>query len=623
MNLLLAESLTRALGEKLLFENLTFGIDQGQKLALVARNGTGKTTLLNILAGKDEPDEGKVVYRSGIGVQYLSQNPVFPNGSTAIEVLFDTQNPVAIAVKEYEKLMADATAHQTTPDAKKLEDVTHAMDMLNAWDFEAKAKEIMGKLGLTDLNQSIETMSGGQRKKLALAQVLIHDSDLLILDEPTNHLDITMIEWLEGYLSRSKLSLLLVSHDRYFIDAVCNEIVELDGLRLFRYKGNYAKYLETKHERQLAEKAELEKARNTYTRELEWMRRMPQARGTKQKARIDSFYQLEEKVSGKIEQTPQAFAVAAQRMGNKILELNYVSKSFGELRIMRDFHYIFRRGEKIGIIGKNGTGKSTFMNLIMGKVRPDQGSIVKGETIVFGHFEQDGLIPDTDKRVLEIVKSVAEEIKTKTGSMGAAQFLYYFGFSYADQHSYFSRLSGGEKRKLYLLLTLLKNPNFLILDEPTNDLDIFTLNQLEEFLTEFPGCLLVVSHDRYFMDRVTDHMLVFEGDGVIKDFPGNYSDYLIWKQANQPKKESNEASKPAKEKKNSTSNKATYKQKVEYNQLETEIAQHEDEKQALETLMNAGNGTHEQLGSWAKRYQELVNMIDTKTERWMELDELM
>jgi ATP-binding cassette subfamily F protein uup len=623
MNLLLAESLTRALGEKLLFENLTFGIDQGQKLALVARNGTGKTTLLNILAGKDEPDEGNVVYRSGIGVQYLSQNPVFPNGSTAIEVLFDTQNPVAIAVKEYEKLMADANAHQTTPDAKKLEEVTHAMDMLNAWDFEAKAKEIMGKLGLTDLNQSIETMSGGQRKKLALAQVLIHDSDLLILDEPTNHLDITMIEWLEGYLSRSKLSLLLVSHDRYFIDAVCNEIVELDGLRLFRYKGNYANFLETKHERQLAEKAELDKARNTYTRELEWMRRMPQARGTKQKARIDSFYQLEEKVSGKVEQTPQAFAVAAQRMGNKILELNYVSKSFGELRIMRDFHYIFRRGEKIGIIGKNGTGKSTFMNLIMGKIRPDQGSIVKGETIVFGHFEQDGLIPDTDKRVLEIVKSVAEEIKTKTGSMGAAQFLYYFGFSYADQHSYFSRLSGGEKRKLYLLLTLLKNPNFLILDEPTNDLDIFTLNQLEEFLVEFPGCLLVVSHDRYFMDRVTDHMLVFEGDGVIKDFPGNYSDYLIWKQANQPKKETNEASKPAKEKKNQSSNKASYKQKVEYTQLETEIAQHEDEKQELETLMNTGNGTHEQLGSWAKRYQELVNMIDTKTERWMELDELM
>lgn len=623
MNLLLAESLTRALGEKLLFENLTFGIDQGQKLALVARNGTGKTTLLNILAGKDEPDEGNVVYRSGVRVQYLSQNPVFSNGNTALEVLFDTANPVAIAVKGYEKLMAEANAHQTTPDAKLLEEVTHEMDRLNAWDFEARAKEIMGKLGLTDLNQQVETMSGGQRKKLALAQVLIHDADLLILDEPTNHLDITMIEWLEGYLSRQKLSLLLVSHDRYFIDAVCNEIVELDGLRLFRYKGNYAKFLETKHERQLSEKAELDKARNTYVRELEWMRRMPQARGTKQKARIDSFYQLEEKISGKIEQAPQAFAVAAQRMGNKILELNYVSKSFGDLRIMRDFHYVFRRGEKIGIIGKNGTGKSTFMNLIMGKIRADQGSIVKGETIVFGHFEQDGLIPDSDKRVLEIVKSVAEEIKTKTGSMGAAQFLYYFGFSYADQHSYFSRLSGGEKRKLYLLLTLLKNPNFLILDEPTNDLDIFTLNQLEEFLCEFPGCLLVVSHDRYFMDRVTDHMLVFEGDGIIKDFPGNYSDYLVWKQANVPKKETNEAAKPAKEKKNPSATKATYKQKVEYAQLETEISQHEAEKQELETAMNGGNGTHEQLASWAKRYQELVNLIDTKTERWMELDELM
>jgi ATP-binding cassette subfamily F protein uup len=449
----------------------------------------------------------------------------------------------------------------------------------------------------------------------------MYDSDLLILDEPTNHLDITMIEWLENYLSRQKLSLLLVSHDRYFIDAVCNEIFEMDGMRLFRYKGNYAKFLETKSERAAIEKVEMEKARNSYARELDWMRRMPQARGTKQKARIDSFYQLEEKVSQRTEQTPQAFAVATQRMGNKILELNYVCKNFGELHIVKDFHYIFRRGEKIGIVGKNGTGKSTFLNMITGKLKPDKGSIVKGETIVYGHFEQDGLIPDSDKRVLEIVKDVAEEIKTKSGSMGAAQFLYYFGFSYADQHSFFSHLSGGEKRKLYLLLTLLKNPNFLILDEPTNDLDIFTLNQLEEFLAEFPGCLLVVSHDRYFMDRVTEHMLVFEGDGLIKDFPGNYSDYALWKLENAPKKELNDQ-KPVRDKK-ATSSKASYKQKTEYTLLEADIAAHENEKTELTEHMNSGNGTHEELAAWAKRYAELVNLIDSKTERWMELDELM
>ncbi len=616
MNLLSVEGLSKSIGEKLLFENLTFGINQGQKVALIARNGTGKTTLLNILAGLYGADSGRVVLRQGIRVAYLRQEPTFADNITILDAIFESGDSKASLVKAYEEALA-------SKNQEEIDLLTQQMEDASAWDYEARIREVLGMLGFHHFMARVGELSGGQRKKLALGVVLLSEAELLILDEPTNHLDIPMTVWLEQYLSRQKVSLLMVSHDRYFIDRVCNEIFEMEDGRLYRYKGNYSYYLEKKAEREETEAAALEKARSRYRTELEWIRRMPQARGTKQKARIQAFEQLEEKVKHYRPPDLPVFQAQPGRLGSKILELNYVCKSFGEKEYIRDFNYIFKRGEKIGLAGPNGSGKTTLLNLIMGTLRPDKGSITRGETIQFGYFRQDGLLPETDKRVIEIVKEVAEEIKTTEGSISASQFLNYFGFTYSSQYAWYSTLSGGEKRKLYLLITLMRNPNFLILDEPTNDLDIYTLQRLEEFLDNYQGCVLVVSHDRFFLDRVIDHLFVFEGDGKIVDFPGNYTDYLQSRQQKQ-KKELNESvavnTKTVRRERRPAS-RLTFREQKEMESLEAEIEALEQEKAEIPQLMAMVGEDHEKLRILSERFAETERLIEEKTLRWLELAE--
>ncbi|MGC8865536.1 MAG: ribosomal protection-like ABC-F family protein [Bacteroidales bacterium] len=614
MNLLSVEGLSKSIGEKLLFDNLTFGISQGQKVALIARNGTGKTTLLNILAGLDGPDSGRIVLRQGLRVAYLRQEPVFPPNISLLDAVLSSGNGKAQLIKAYEQALVQR-------NHAEVERLMQSMEDTEAWDYDARIREILGLLGFQDFLTPVGELSGGQRKKLALAVILLSEADLLILDEPTNHLDIAMTEWLEQYLSRQKVSLLMVSHDRYFIDRVCNEIFELEDGKLYRYKGNYSYYLEKKAEREEAEAAALARARSRYRSELEWIRRMPQARGTKQKARIQAFEQLEENVKQYRPSDLPVFQAQPGRMGSKILELNYVCKSFDGRAYITDFSYIFKRGEKIGLAGPNGSGKTTLLNLIMGIIKPDKGSITRGETIQFGYFRQDGLLPDTDKRVIEIVKEVAEEIKTTEGSLSAGQFLNYFGFSYSSQYAWYSTLSGGEKRKLYLLITLMRNPNFLILDEPTNDLDIYTLQRLEEFLQNYQGCVLVVSHDRFFLDRVIDHLFVFEGNGKIADYPGNYSDYLQ-SRAGREKKESVQPKTPKSEpREKKSTQRLSYKEQKELESLEAEIAELEHEKEQIMQQMAEAAEHHEHLRSLGESFSAIDRLIEEKTLRWLELAE--
>jgi len=613
MNLISVEDISKSIGDLNLFDSLSFGLEQGQKVALIARNGTGKTTLLNIIAGLDTPDTGQITFRQGLRVAYLQQNPVFNADLTLTEALFDASDPLSRITAEYK-----AAIHAIKADTEKIASLTEDMERLDAWDYDARVKEVLGKLGFANFAAKVGTLSGGQKKKLALARVLLSRAEVLILDEPTNHLDIPMTEWLEAYLNRQKLSLLLVSHDRYFIDNVCNEIYEIENHKLYRYKGNYIWYLEKKAEREENEMVTTERLHNRYRTELDWMRRSPQARTTKQKARVSAFYNLEEKASRRPEKGPAAFSASPQRIGNKILELNYICKSFGSQELIRDLTYTFKRGEKIGLVGPNGSGKSTLLNLIMGHIRPDKGSIVKGETILFGYFRQDGLMPETDKRVIEIVKEVAEEVKTADGSLGASQFLNYFGFSYPAQHNFYSRLSGGERRKLYLLVTLMQNPNFLILDEPTNDLDIYTLSRLEEFLDHYSGCVLVVSHDRFFIDRVAQHIFVFEGDGRISDFPGTYSQYI--EHSEKTKIQPSQSKPPARTIESPKVQKGlSYKQKKELEMLEEEIRQLEYLNKTLLDDMNAAGSDHHQLEETSRRYRENASRIEEKTQRWMEL----
>ncbi len=616
MNLLSVEGLSKSIGEKLLFENLNFGISQGQKAALIARNGTGKTTLLNVLAGIDSTDRGRVVLRQGTKVAYLKQEPTFPENISILDAIFESGAGKAALVKAYEKAIA-------LENNLEIDRLTQQMEDESAWDYDARIREILGMLGFRDFMARVGDLSGGQRKKLALALVLLSEAEFLLLDEPTNHLDIPMTEWLEQYLSRQKISLLMVSHDRYFIDRVCNEVFELENGKLYRYKGNYSYYLEKKAEREESEAVVLEKARSRYRSELEWIRRMPQARGTKQKARIQAFEQLESQVKQYRPTDLPVFQAQPGRIGSKILELNYVCKSFDGKDYIRDFNYIFKKGEKIGLAGPNGSGKTTLLNLIMGILKPDKGTITRGETIQFGYFKQGGLLPETDKRVIEIVKEVAEEIKTTEGSLSASQFLNFFGFTYASQYAWYSTLSGGEKRKLYLLITLMRNPNFLILDEPTNDLDIYTLQRLEEFLENYQGCVLVVSHDRFFLDRVIDHLFVLEGDGKIADYPGNYSDYLHKRSSKAPREEKHtdktQTQSDPRERKPST--RLSYKEQKEKESLEAEIAALELEKAQTPNLMSEAGEDHEKLEGLAKRFAELEKLIEDKTLRWIELEE--
>lgn len=626
MNYLLIEQLSKSYGEKELFSDITFGIDQGSKVALIARNGAGKSSLLNIIAGNDLPDSGAITFRKGVRWSYLPQNPLMDNEKTVFDILFHSDNEFMRAIRDYE-LSLNRLHHEDTPEAHhQLELSTNAMEMVNGWDYEARIKEILSRFKITDLEQKTGELSGGQRKKLSLAKALLEETDLLILDEPTNHLDLEMIEWLEEYLSRQNLSLLVVTHDRYFLDNVCNEILELDNNKLYRYKGNYSYFLEKKAEREAIEMTETEKAKGMFRKELDWMRRMPQARTTKSKARIDNFYDIQEKASKRIEKDTGPLEVKMTRIGGKVLEMNNVFKSFGDNKLIEDFSYIFKRGERVGIIGRNGSGKSTLMNLITGNMHADMGRISAGQTIVFGYYSQEGFLPMEDKRVIDLAKDIAEEMPLGKGRISASAFLAHFNFPHTLQYNYFSSLSGGEKRRLFLLMQLLKNPNFLILDEPTNDLDIHTLNLLEDFLLNFGGCLLVVSHDRYFMDKLVDHVFVFEGNGKIKDYYGNYTDYYRLKlaeEANAAKRKTTGPAKPVKETvADNKPKKPSFKEKTEFESLDKEIPDMEQEKEELLNKMNSGTCSPAEFEEIARNFAKLEQQISEKTDRWLELSSL-
>ena len=626
MNYLSVEKISKSFGEKILFEDITFGIEKGQKTALIAKNGTGKSTLLNIIAGLDTPDDGKVVIRNDITVSYLPQVEQFPDNSSVLDTIFNAQTPDIQALKEYETCLTLLTLHDTPELHARMERAVAEMERLHAWDFESRVKEILSRFGVNDVLQNVGELSGGQRKKIAMAKTLIADTDLLILDEPTNHLDIDMIEWLEDYLSHSNTTLLMVTHDRYFLDKVCNDIIELENTKLYRYKGKYDYYIEKKAERITNENVEFEKLKQLYRKELEWVHTSPQARTGKARARINAFEKLKEETQRPVEQAAEPFMVRTERLGNKILEINNLDFSFPDQTILRDFSYIFKKGEKCGIVGKNGTGKSTLLKLIMGELKPDGGKITAGQTIQFGYFAQDGMKVKGNRRIIDIVKEQADMIRMETGNyIGASQFLNHFGFKYEQQYTYYEDLSGGEKRKLHLLITLLRNPNFLILDEPTNDFDIDTLNLLEDFLYNYKGCLLIVSHDRWFMDKLVDHLFIFNGDGNIKDFYGNYTEYRLDKEKalklerRLARAEKSTETKPVGRTQNP--NKLTYREKKEMEALEVDIAQLEEEKKQLLDQMNGGEGTAEQLMQWGQRYQEVSESLDEKSMRWLELSE--
>ncbi len=624
--LLTAENLTKSYSEKLLFENLNISINEGDKIALIAHNGVGKTTLLNILTGADIPEEGDITLKDELKISYLKQNPRFPKGAIIKDILFHLDNLYIETINNYHLQLKNYQANSSAKNQNLLDEATAMMDQKEAWDYENQITEVLQIFNITNLEQSIDELSGGQKKKLALASIIIDKADLMILDEPTNHLDIETIEWLEEHISKSKLSILMVTHDRYFLDEVCDHIVEIDQHTSFTYKGNYSYFLEKKAEREALQVLEIEKAKNLYRKELDWMRRQPKARTTKSKARIDSFYDLEKIAKKRLEEKKLDFEVKMSRQGRKILEVKNLNKAFGDLQITKDFEYIFKRGERIGLVGDNGSGKTTFLNMLTGKIKPDSGEVIIGETTRFGYYTQEGLQGKENLRVIDIVKEVAEVVEMGDKSFGAAQFLFFFGFSYSLQQSYYNLLSGGERRKLYLVLTLMSNPNFLILDEPTNDLDIFTLNKLEDFLLSFKGCLIIVSHDRYFLDKLSDHLFIFKGNGMIKDFVGNYSDYREMKEweEEQEKKKSKEEKKqvpntlkPKLEK----ANKATYKELKEFEKIEKEMPLLETKKEDLLSQMNSGELNTEEFNQSSKRYQEISDVLDEMEMRWLELSE--
>lgn len=612
------EDLTKSFGSLLLFQNISFGIAEGQRIGLIAKNGTGKTTLMNILAGKEGYDSGNITYRNDLRVGYLEQDPHYPADLTVLEACFMHGNETVNLIREYEHCMQ-------TKGHPGMEELLSRMDAAGAWEYEQQAKQILSQLKITDLDQKIGTLSGGQLKRVALANVLITEPDLLFLDEPTNHLDLEMTEWLENHLSRTRISLLMVTHDRYFLDRVCSEIIEIDHKQLYQYKGNYSYYLEKREERMEAKSAEIERANNLYRTELEWMRRMPQARGHKARYREEAFYELEKVAKQRFQNEEVKLSVKASYIGSKIFEAENLCKRFGDRIILDRFSYIFARYEKLGIVGNNGTGKSTFLKILLGEILPDSGSLEIGETVRFGYYSQTGLSFNEEMKVIDVIQEIAEVIELGNGKhLTASQFLQHFLFSPEAQHSYVHKLSGGEKRRLYLCTVLMRNPNFLILDEPTNDLDIMTLNILEEYLREFKGCVIVVSHDRYFMDKVVDHLMVFNGQGDIRDFPGNYTQYREWQELH--KQHEKENTKPKEEKvariRLNDKRKLSYNEKKELERLETEIAALESEKEEIETALCSGTLDIDTLTKHSIRLPELSNEIDEKTLRWMELSEI-
>lgn len=612
------DGLTKSFGDLVLFQNISFGIAEGQRMGLIAKNGAGKTTLLNILSGKEGYDGGNIVFRRDLRVAYLEQDPQYPGELTVLEACFHKGNSTVELIKEYEHCME-------TEGHPGLEELLIKMEHEKAWDYERKAKQILSQLKIKNFDQLVKHLSGGQLKRVALANTLITEPDLLILDEPTNHLDLDMTEWLEEYLQRTNLCLLMVTHDRYFLDRVCSEIIEIDNRQVYQYKGNYSYYLEKRQERVDATNTEVDRANNLYRTELDWMRRMPQARGHKAKYREDAFYELEKVAKQRFNNDNVKLEVKAAYIGSKIFEADHLRKSFGDLKILDDFSYVFARYEKMGIVGNNGTGKSTFIKILMGEVQPDGGTLDIGETVRFGYYSQDGLQFDDQMKVIDVIQDVAEVIELGNGKkLTASQFLQHFLFTPETQHSYVYKLSGGERRRLYLCTVLMRNPNFLVLDEPTNDLDIITLNVLEEYLQSFRGCVIVVSHDRYFMDKVVDHLMVFNGQGDIRDFPGNYSDYRDWKEARAQKEK--EAEKPQEEKTTrvrlNDKRKMSFKEKREFEQLEQEIAALEEEKKKIEEDFCSGVLSVEELTDKSKRLPEVNDLIDDKTMRWLELSEI-
>ncbi len=612
----------------MLFDNISFGLDKGDKIALIANNGTGKSSLLKILAAKDVSDSGSVIVRDGIRIGLLQQEPILDDTLSINELIREGNSDVLAIIKEYELALETQTVDYNEITHKAFEIASEKMDIADAWDYERRLKELLSRFNITDLEQNVGTLSGGQRKRLALALVLLDNSDILLLDEPTNHLDIEMIEWLERFLQQASVTLLMVTHDRYFLDRVCNLILEMSDGKLFYHKGNYEYFLRKKFEREEVEKTEIDKARQLMKKELEWMRRMPQARTTKSKARIDSFYETKERATGKKIQQELKLNVKMSRVGGKILELESIKKSYDNIKIVEDFSYVFKKGERIGIIGKNGVGKSSFLNIITGKERPDGGKVDKGQTIAFGYYSQEGIKIEEDKRVIDALKDIAEVIELGNGSkLSASQFLNYFMFTPDMQYTMVSNLSGGEKRRFYLLTVLIKNPNFLILDEPTNDLDLLTLNKLEEFLLNYKGCLILVSHDRYFLDKLSDHLFIFEGEGKVKDFYGSYTQYKDKleeekRQKNRQKATEKELIKNENRRKpKQISNKLSYNEQKEYEFLESEIEILENEKSELESAIGVGITDYEELREMSSRIAEIISLVDQKTMRWMELAE--
>ncbi len=621
MNLLTVENISKSYGELVLFENLSFGINKDQKIALIAKNGTGKTSILNILSGADTPDTGQVNYRKSTRVSFLAQEPVMDPNLTVEETIFASDNEILKVLANYEKALLNPE------DADAYQKAFEAMDRFQAWDFETQYKQILSKLKLEDLDAKVDKLSGGQKKRLALANALINKPDLLVLDEPTNHLDLEMIEWLEEFFAKENMTLFMVTHDRYFLERVCNEIIELENGKLYPYKGNYSYYLEKKEARIEQEATEQHKTELLFKKELDWMRRQPKARTTKSKSRIDDFAVIKDKASQRRKDHQIQLELNMERVGSKILELHKISKSYPGKPILDKFEYVFQKGERIGIIGKNGTGKSTFLNILSGRDQPDSGKVIVGDTIKFGYYTQKGIEIKEGQKVIDVIREFGDYIPLMKGKqISAQQLLERFLFDRKKQYDFVDKLSGGERKRLYLCTILIQNPNFLILDEPTNDLDIVTLNVLESFLLDFQGCLMVVSHDRYFMDKIVDHLFVFRGDAVVEDFPGNYSDYRAYEDSQiQEKREQKEIQSTTKTswKEPDTTPKISYSDQQEYKKLEREIQKLEKQKIALQEKFTDGSLGGDDIKSLSIELKELTDSIESKTERWFELSALM
>lgn len=614
LNYLTVENISKSYGELSLFENISFSVHKDQKIAFVAKNGTGKTSILNILAGDDVPDSGTITYRKGIAVSFLPQDPKLNPDLTVEETIFASDNPILKVISNYEKSLLNPE------DSEAYQKAFEAMERHQAWDFETLYKQILFKLKLDNLDQKVSTLSGGQKKRLSLANALINKPDLLILDEPTNHLDLEMIEWLETFFAKENITLFMVTHDRYFLERVCNEIIELDEGELYSYKGNYSYYLEKREARIERDEVETGKAKQLFKKELEWMRRQPKARTTKSKSRIDDFQDIKHRASQRRNDHQMQLELNMERLGNKIVELHNVSKSYQDKTILNKFNYTFQNGERTGIIGKNGTGKTTFLNLITQTIKPDSGKIVLGDTVKFGYYTQNGITIKPEQKVIDVIREFGDYIPLKKGrQISAQQLLERFLFSRKKQYDFVEKLSGGERKRLYLCTVLIQNPNFLILDEPTNDLDIVTLNVLESFLMDFPGCVIVVSHDRYFMDKVVDHLFVFRGDGVVEDFPGNYTDFRVYDDSQPALSEPSEDKKEKNPWKKTDSNKLSYNEDKELKNIESKLKSLAFDKKELENKFNNPDLSQDDILKLSEALQTIIDEIDAKEERWFEL----